>query len=67
MELVRTMHNSTFSQNSTRLRVPSNAELKPCLLRTDNHFSARGILRKGGNVKDKLIEAIERREAYWHE
>jgi len=67
VELVRTMHNSTFCQNCTRLRVTSKAELKPCLLRTDNHVSARKILKNGGNVKDKFIEAIERREPYWCE
>jgi len=67
VELVRTMHNSTFCQNCTRLRVTSKAELKPCLLRTDNHVSAREILKNGGNVKDKFIEAIKRREPYWCE
>jgi len=67
VELVRTMHNSTFCQNCTRLRVTSKAELKPCLLRTDNHVSVREILENGENVKDKFIEAIKRREPYWCE
>ncbi len=67
VELVRTMHNSTFCKNCTRLRVTSEAELKPCLLRTDNHVSVRETLRNGGNVKDKFIEAIEKREPYWCE
>ncbi len=67
VELVRTMHNSTFCQNCTRLRVTSKGELKPCLLRTDNHVSIRDRLENGGNVKDKFIEAIEKREPYWCE
>lgn len=67
IELVRTMHNSSFCQNCTRLRVTSKAELKPCLLRTDNHVPVRELLRNGGNVKDKFIEAIEKREPYWCE
>jgi len=67
VELVRTMHNSTFCENCTRLRVTSEGELKPCLLRTDNHVPAREVLQNGGNVKDKFIEAIERREPYWCE
>ncbi len=67
VELVRTMHNSTFCKNCTRLRITSKAELKPCLLRTDNHVPVRDILRSGGNVKDKFIEAIDRREPYWCE
>ncbi|MEF8835269.1 MAG: GTP 3',8-cyclase MoaA [Candidatus Thermoplasmatota archaeon] len=67
VELVRTMHNSTFCQNCTRLRVTSEAELKPCLLRADNHVSVRDTLKNGGNVKDKFIEAIEKREPYWCE
>ncbi|MFP4143076.1 MAG: GTP 3',8-cyclase MoaA [Thermoplasmata archaeon] len=67
VELVRTMHNSTFCKNCTRLRVTSESELKPCLLRTDNHVPVREVLRDGGNVKDKFIEAIKRREPYWSE
>lgn len=65
VELVRTMHNSKFCQNCTRLRVTSKAELKPCLLKTDNHVPVRKTIQNGGNIKDKFIEAIERREPYW--
>ncbi|MEF8873157.1 MAG: GTP 3',8-cyclase MoaA [Candidatus Thermoplasmatota archaeon] len=67
VELVRTMHNSTFCDNCTRLRVTSNGELKPCLLRTDNHVSIREELKRDEGIKDKFIEAIERREPYWCE
>ncbi len=67
VELVRTMHNSSFCKNCTRLRVTSRAELKPCLLRTDNHIPVKDTVRNGGNVKDKFIEAIEEREPYWCE
>ncbi len=67
VELVRTMHNSTFCENCTRLRVTSNGELKPCLLRTDNHVDVEEELKRGEGIKDKFIEAIERREPYWSE
>ncbi len=67
VELVRTMHNSTFCQNCTRLRITSDCELKPCLLRTDNHVPARSTLNNGGNVKDKFVEAIKKREPYWRD
>lgn len=65
VELVKTMHNSTFCDNCTRLRVTSNGQLKPCLLRTDNHVDMGGELKKGENIKDKFIEAIDRRKPYW--
>lgn len=65
VELVRTMHNTTFCSNCTRLRVTSNAELKPCLLRTDNHVSIREELDKGLDLEEKFVEAINRREPYW--
>ncbi|MFO7792350.1 MAG: GTP 3',8-cyclase MoaA [Candidatus Saliniplasma sp.] len=65
VELVRTMHNSTFCNNCKRLRITSNAELKPCLLRTDNHVDIRDELNNGKNLKDKFITAINNREPYW--
>ncbi len=67
VELVRTMHNTQFCSNCTRLRVTSEGELKPCLLRTDNHVSIREELDKGADLKEKFIEAIENREPYWSE
>jgi len=67
VELVRTMHNSTFCDNCTRLRVTSNGELKPCLLRRDNHVDVEEEVEKDEGIKDKFIEAIERREPYWCE
>ncbi|MFW6142292.1 MAG: GTP 3',8-cyclase MoaA [Candidatus Saliniplasma sp.] len=65
VELVRTMHNSTFCENCTRLRVTSNAELKPCLLRTDNHVNIRKELDEDEPLKDKFMKAIGNREPYW--
>lgn len=65
IELVRTMHNSTFCNNCKRLRVTSSAELKPCLLRTDNHVNIKDELNNGKNLKDKFITAIDNREPYW--
>lgn len=65
VELVKTMHNSRFCANCTRLRVTSKGELKPCLLRTDNHVDIRAELDSGEDLKDKFIEAINYREPYW--
>ncbi len=67
VELVRTMHNTQFCDNCTRLRVTSTAELKPCLLRTDNHISIREDIDKGSPLKEKFIEAIYNREPYWRD
>lgn len=65
VELVRTMHNSTFCDNCTRLRITSDGELKPCLLRTDNHLPLREENEICVGIKDKFIKAIDRREPYW--
>ncbi len=65
VELVRTMHNSQFCANCTRLRVTSGAELKPCLLRDDNHISIKDALNNGSDISNEFIRAIEKREPYW--
>lgn len=67
VELVRTMHNSEFCANCTRLRVTSEGELKPCLLRTNNHVDIRKELNTDKDLKEKFIEAIDNREPYWSE
>ena len=42
IEIVRPLHNTTFCARCNRLRVTSDAKLKPCLLRSDNHIDIRG-------------------------
>lgn len=52
VEIVRPMHNAEFCANCNRLRITSDGLLKPCLLRTGNEVSIKGL--KG----DALIEAV---------
>lgn len=68
VEVVRGMHNSVFCNNCTRLRVTSKGELKPCLLRNDNHINIINPIR-GGKSDDELVtiikSAILLKEPYW--
>ncbi len=68
VEIVRGMHNSVFCGNCTRLRVTSSGELKPCLLRKDNHINVIDPIRIGAS-DDELIalfeKAIRLKEPYW--
>jgi cyclic pyranopterin phosphate synthase len=68
VEIVRGMHNSKFCANCTRLRVTSCGELKPCLMKNDNHINIIDSIRKGADDKElvSLIkEAILLKEPYW--
>lgn len=52
--------------NCNRLRVTSDAKLKPCLLRNDNLVDVRGI----DNLSDEralelIMSAVTRREPYY--
>ncbi|UZE92240.1 MAG: GTP 3',8-cyclase MoaA [Methanosarcinales archaeon] len=68
VEVVRPMHNTTFCENCTRIRVTSDGKLKPCLLRNDNHVDIIGSIR-GGASDEELTEifkkAILLREPFW--
>ena len=68
VEVVQPMHNSTFCQNCTRLRVTSDGKLKPCLLRNDNLVDIASLIRQDANP-NKLKEAFRKaaviREPYW--
>lgn len=68
VEIVRGMHNSVFCNNCTRLRVTSKGELKPCLLRNDNHIDIITPIREGKS-DEKLValfaKAILLKEPYW--
>ncbi len=70
VEVVRPMHNSQFCRFCTRLRVTSDGQLKPCLMRDDNHVEVVSLLRKGA-TREEIVEAFEeavaRREPYWRE
>ena len=43
VEIVRPIDNSEFCMNCNRLRITSDYQLKPCLLRDDNLVSIRGM------------------------
>ncbi len=68
VEVVRPIHNSRFCMFCTRLRMTSDGQLKPCLMRDDNLVEIVSLLRKG-KTQDVLVkafkEAVARREPYW--
>ena len=66
IEIVRPIDNTEFCMNCNRLRVTSDAKLKPCLLRNDNLVDVRGI----DNLSDEralelIMRAVKRREPYY--
>jgi len=63
VEIVRPMHNNEFCAFCNRLRVTSDGELKPCLLRHDNHLSIRG--KKGAELEELFRTAVSRREPFF--
>jgi cyclic pyranopterin phosphate synthase len=67
IEVVKPMHNTQFCMNCKRIRVTSQGELKPCLLRKDNHLDLKRALSNPN--KEELIslfkECCLRREPYW--
>jgi GTP 3',8-cyclase len=63
VEVVRPMDNTEFCANCTRLRVTSDARLKPCLLRNDNLVDI-GTCDISA-IKDLIIKANSRREPYF--
>jgi cyclic pyranopterin phosphate synthase len=68
VELVKPMHNPDFCRYCDRLRVTSRGELKPCLLRHDNHVDVLSALRNGADkeyIKKLFLEAIARRKPYF--
>ncbi|HUS77886.1 MAG TPA: GTP 3',8-cyclase MoaA [Patescibacteria group bacterium] len=68
VEIVRPNHNSEFCRYCTRLRLTSDGQLKPCLMRSDNHVEAVSLLREGGSrqdLADAIREAVARREPFW--
>ncbi len=67
VEVVRSMHNSTFCANCSRLRLTANGHLKPCLMRKDNLFDILTPLRTDDiDACRKAFErAIVAREPYF--
>ncbi|GBE54841.1 cyclic pyranopterin monophosphate synthase [archaeon BMS3Bbin15] len=68
VEIIKPMHNSYFCAHCTRLRVTSDGEFKPCLMRNDNHVDFLKILRSGVDKREleKLfVKAVMRREPFF--
>ncbi len=63
VEVVRPLHNTEFCAFCNRLRVTSDAKLKPCLLRTDNHVDIRD--RKGAELEALFHKAVSLREPFY--
>ena len=68
VEVVRSMHNTIFCANCTRLRVTSDGYLKTCIYRNDNLIDFLTPMRDGASDED-IVElfkkAVEIREPYW--
>lgn len=56
IEVVHPIENSEFCMHCTRLRVTSNGNLKPCLMKNDNMINIIKPLRKG--VSDKELKRL---------
>lgn len=67
IEVVRSMHNSDFCALCTRLRITASGELKPCLLRSDNHIDIAHLLHHGSDeeIRRAISTAVMSREPYW--
>lgn len=63
VEVVRPMHNPEFCANCNRLRVTSDGLLKPCLLKTGNEVSIRGL--HGDELKAAIGAAVKKRSPYF--
>ncbi|WP_175058786.1 GTP 3',8-cyclase MoaA [Thermococcus sp. 2319x1] len=68
VEVVRSMHNTIFCANCTRIRLTSTGHLKTCLLRRDDLVDILTPIRDNAS-DEELIEifkkAILMREPYW--
>ncbi|MBU7015753.1 MAG: GTP 3',8-cyclase MoaA [Theionarchaea archaeon] len=63
VEIVRSMHNTQFCRNCTRIRVTSDGHLKPCLLRNDNLVPIP--FTDDHAIKEAFRTAVKKREPYW--
>ena len=69
VELIRPIENTEFCGNCTRIRVTSDGKVKPCLMRTDNLVDVLTPMRNGADdekLTELFIEAVKRREPYYH-
>jgi cyclic pyranopterin phosphate synthase len=68
VEIVRPMHNTEFCSNCHRIRLTSDGELKPCLMREDNLVDVLTPLRRGASdetLEGLILEAVQLREPFY--
>jgi cyclic pyranopterin phosphate synthase len=68
VEIVRPMHNTEFCSNCHRIRLTSDGELKPCLMREDNLVDILTPLRQGASdqaLAGLILEAVQLREPFY--
>lgn len=68
VELVRSMHNSVFCANCTRLRLTSDGKLKGCLYENDHSPDVLRALRERASqeeIRRLFLSSINNRKPYW--
>jgi cyclic pyranopterin phosphate synthase len=68
IEIVRSMHNTEFCRNCSRIRLTSDGKLKPCLWSQDGLVDVGRLLRDGREefeIKEAFLEVIRKRKPYW--
>lgn len=68
VEVVRSMHNTVFCANCTRIRLTADGHLKTCLLRKDDLIDILTPIREGAS-DEELVEIFKKammmRKPYW--
>jgi cyclic pyranopterin phosphate synthase len=70
VEIVKPMHNTSFCQECTRLRVTSDGKFKPCFYRLDNLveiFPCDEQLGQEEAIQKAFKQAVSDREPYWRD
>jgi len=68
VEVVRPMHNTEFCSNCHRIRLTSDGELKPCLMREDNLVDILTPIRQGASdraLSELILKAVKLREPFY--
>ncbi len=70
IEIVKSMDNTDFCKNCTRIRLTPDGKIKPCLLRNNNLVEIVSYIRKGNDenvLKDQFRKGITNRKPYYLE
>jgi cyclic pyranopterin phosphate synthase len=69
VEVVRSMHNSSFCAHCTRIRLTSDGKLKGCLYQSGSSMDVLASLRSGATDEEIaafFTDAIKLRKPYWN-